>query len=240
MTRRVELTLRGSPFAGATGRGVRVAIVDSGVAVPHPHVPGVAGGIHIRAAGPGTDYADRIGHGTAVTAAIHEKAPAAALVAVRVFERTLATTADVLARAIEWAVADGAHLINVSLGSPNVAHRDRLLGAIATAQERGVFVVAARARDEDPMLPGVLPGVIGVMADASIDRETLVAETHDAGGLVLRAAPFPRPIPGLPVERNLQGVSFSVANATGFLARLREAAPDVTSSIQLQRLLLSD
>jgi hypothetical protein len=33
------------------------------------------------------------------------------------------------------------------------------------------------------------------------------------------ASPYPRPIPGVPVERNLQGTSFAVANMTGFVAR---------------------
>jgi subtilisin family serine protease len=33
------------------------------------------------------------------------------------------------------------------------------------------------------------------------------------------ASPYPRPIPGVPVERNLQGASFAVANMTGFVAR---------------------
>ena len=43
---------------------------------------------------------------------------------------------------------------------------------------------------------------------------------------VFRASPFPRPIPGVPRERNLAGVSFAVANVTGFLARAMEGAPD--------------
>jgi hypothetical protein len=44
----------------------------------------------------------------------------------------------------------------------------------------------------------------------------------DAAGpavLRLRASGYPRPIPGVPPERNLRGVSFAVANATGVIAR---------------------
>ncbi|HMA22912.1 MAG TPA: hypothetical protein VKP00_02930, partial [Gemmatimonadaceae bacterium] len=37
------------------------------------------------------------------------------------------------------------------------------------------------------------------------------------------ASPYPRPIPGVPQERNLAGVSFAVANVTGFLARAIES-----------------
>ena len=54
-----------------TGRGVRVAVIDSGVNTTHPHVGEVAGGIAIDEQGiERADYLDRLGHGTAVTAAI--------------------------------------------------------------------------------------------------------------------------------------------------------------------------
>jgi hypothetical protein len=53
-----------------------VAIIDSGVYAAHPHVGSVAGGIAIDQNGhEHDDYADRLGHGTAVAAAIREKAP---------------------------------------------------------------------------------------------------------------------------------------------------------------------
>jgi subtilisin family serine protease len=78
---------------------VSVAIVDSGVSVPHPHLPSVAGGVTIDLRGEEhEDYADRLGHGTAVAAAIHEKAPSAEIYAVRVFEENLATSVPTLVR----------------------------------------------------------------------------------------------------------------------------------------------
>ena len=72
------------------GAGVRVAVIDSGVHADHPHVGGVAGGVAIDGVGHVSgDFVDRIGHGTAVTAAIREKAPAADCYAVRVFDTRL-------------------------------------------------------------------------------------------------------------------------------------------------------
>src|SRR5690606_4243261 len=63
-------------LAGRTGRGVTVAVIDSGVHVPHPHLPAVAGAVAFDVHGdPAADVVDRLGHGTAVAAAIHEKAP---------------------------------------------------------------------------------------------------------------------------------------------------------------------
>jgi hypothetical protein len=63
-------------------------------------------------------------------------------------------------------------------------------------------------------LPGSLPGVIGVMPDPDCPRDGF--RYHDG---MFYASPYPRPIPGVSVDRNLQGVSFAVANMTGLVAR---------------------
>src|SRR5581483_12397265 len=102
----------------ATGRGVRVAVVDSGVHAAHPHVGGVAGGLAIADDGAiSPDFVDRLGHGTAVAAAIREKAPDAELVAIKVFWRGLSTDVATLVRAIDCASSQGARVINLSLGT---------------------------------------------------------------------------------------------------------------------------
>ena len=87
---------------------VRIAIVDSGVHADHPHVNGVTGGVGIDAAGAEhDDYVDRLGHGTAVTAVIREKAPGAEIFAVKVFDRELVATAEALVAACGWAARHG-------------------------------------------------------------------------------------------------------------------------------------
>ena len=53
---------------------------------------------------------------------------------------------------------------------------------------------------------------------------------------IFRASPYPRPVPGVPPERNLKGISFAVANMTGFVARVLESAPAATID-DVQRLL---
>ena len=64
------------------------------------------------------------------------------------------------------------------------------------------------------VLPGSLPGVIGVTSDPDCPRD--VFRYHDG---MFYASPYPRPIPGVPVDRNLHGTSFAVANMTGLVAR---------------------
>ena len=77
----------------ASAATVAVAVIDSGVNVPHPHLPAVAGGVAFALDGSASDdFVDRLGHGTAVAAAIHEKAPDSAIWAVKVFDDKLATS----------------------------------------------------------------------------------------------------------------------------------------------------
>ena len=220
-----RFTLDDAPFAGLTGAGVRVAVIDSGVHSANAHI-GTASinGVRIGADGDvNDDFVDRIGHGTAVAAAILEKAPGIELVAVRVFDRTLATSGEVLARAITWAAEHGARVINLSLGTSNPARAATLGAAVGDAVAAGAIVVSAREWERVRWLPGSLPNVVGVTLDTSCDRNEIVATVDDAAqALEIAASGYPRPIPGVPVERNLSGVSFAVANVTGFLARLLE------------------
>ena len=231
------LSLQDAPFAGATGDGVRVAIIDSGVTAGHPHVGAVLNGVRIGADGEDAEYSDRVGHGTAVAGAIREKVPDAELLAVRVFDRELTTTAGILARAIEWAVLHKAQIINVSLGTPNAAHAERLAAAVQLADEAGALVVAAATNAGRPVWPGALPSVVAVEAAWDVPRDVIRVGDRPDGSLLLWASAFPRPISGVPAERNLQGVSFAVANATGFLARFRQANADARSIAQVREAL---
>ena len=208
-------------FAGRTGKGVRVAVIDSGVHAAHPHIGGVAGGITIGDEIDGKNYSDIIGHGTAVMAAIKEKAPDAEYFAVRVFYTSLRTTSDLLLEAIEWSIDNRMDVINLSLGTTNPAHRERFAPLIARALAHGPILVSARDSDGTPALPGSLPGVIGVELDWDCPREMYYAKPT-ADGLTLVGSGYPRSLPGVPRTRNLHGISFAVANATGFVARACE------------------
>jgi subtilisin family serine protease len=205
---------------------VRVAIIDSGVHVGHPHVGVVAGGVAFDDDGrQHGDYVDRLGHGTAVTAAMKEKAPDAELYAVKVFDRTLGTRIDNLIKAMDWAAGEGMHIANLSLGTSKIEYESALRAAVDRAAARGLLIVSARDDDGVRWLPGSLPGVVPVQLDWTCPRDEY--RVADLDGLtVFRASGFARPIPGVPPERNLNGISFAVANMTGFLARRLATTPD--------------
>ena len=202
---------------------MRIAVVDSGVFAAHPHVGGVEQGIGIRDDGSlDEDFVDRLGHGTAVTAAIREKSPHAAIIAVKVFWRSLSTDVGSLVRGIDESLARDASVINLSLGTSNAAHRSPLQDAVQRTSARGAVIVAA-VENGTEWLPGSLDGVIPVTLEWTCPRQEYRLVTHN-GRLSIAASGYPRDIPNVPPERNLKGISFAVANASGFVARACEAA----------------
>ena len=144
------------------GRGVSIAVIDSGVNPDHPHVDRVAGGVRIDLAGDvSDDYVDRMGHGTAVFAAIQEKAPGAELHALRVFEERLRTSVRALVAAIDWAAEQQVRVVNLSLGTVREEHAEMLEAAVGRLAAVGGVVVSASEDDGRRWWPGSLPSAVG-------------------------------------------------------------------------------
>lgn len=209
------------------GKGVRVALLDSGVNAHHSHVREVAGGVHVRWREDGSlefdpDYGDVLGHGTAVAGVIRTKAPEVELYAVRVFDRELRTHAAVVAAAIRWAVEHGMQVVNISLGTERQEHRELLQEACDEACRRGVMLVAA-SEDERECFPASFAGVIAVAGDerCAWDEYFYCPDS----GVRFRAHPSPRPLPGRPQRFNLRGHSFAAAHITACVARILEERP---------------
>jgi hypothetical protein len=199
---------------------VRISVIDSGVHASHPHVNGVAGGVGItRDCREEPDFIDRLGHGTAVTAVIREKASEAEIFAVKIFHDSLATSIGPLIHAIDWSVRNEMRLINLSLGTDNPDHEPALRQALDRAAGQGIKLIAAHEDGGVRWLPGSLPGAIPVLLDWECPRDQYRMSLLPDGRTLYHASGFPRPIPGVPPERNLKGISFAVANVTGLLAR---------------------
>lgn len=208
-------------------RRVRIAVVDSGVHAAHPHLAG-AGTIELgvaiaedgaRSREPAA-FADRLGHGTAVAAAILDLAPGAALLVVKVFDRHLACPFERVLEALDVALDARPDLVNLSLGTSDPEHRGALEPRIARALELGARIVAPADAHGMPSYPGALAGVDAVVADPNLPRDR--PERRRVGTREFWfASPFPREIPGVPRTHNLHGSSFATANVTGWLARAR-------------------
>ena len=92
---------------------------------------------------------------------------------------------------------------------------------ITRVLQQGLLLVSARDVDGTPTLPGSLPGVIGVDLDWDCPRDIYYCKPA-AEGFAMIASGYPRSLPGVPRARNLHGISFAVANATGFVVRACE------------------
>lgn len=199
----------------------RIAVIDSGIHGEHPHIgtERLLPGVTIDAEGmacPGAP--DLLGHGTAVGAAILEKAPEALLLPVRLFHDQLYANALALSCAIDRCVARGdIAIINLSLGLPATGPvpPPPLVRAVERAHAAGVVLIAAGGHHDGPCWPGAMAGVIAVGLDWDCPRD---AWRIDGSGALV-ASGYPRPIPGVPPRRNLHGVSFAVAQMSGFACR---------------------
>src|SRR6202167_1607229 len=190
----------------------RIGVLGTGVCRTHPHVGKIVDGVTITVDGAMGGYEDTLGHGTAVAAIIHHLNPDADLVAVKIFDRKLATSLPVVIRAIDWCLEHDIQVINLSLGTLNPEHRSAFEDAVARTRQAGAVIVSALEMSGAAALPGSLAGVIGVM---EADEYQV---NHRYGKLVYTAPPFPRDIPGVPRDYNLKGVSFAVARVSARVA----------------------
>ena len=164
------------------GTGMVVAVLDTGVDLAHAALAGslVAGRDMISDTdtpndiGPGLAW----GHGTHVAGIVHRMAPESKILPIRVLDSQGRGNTFVLAYAIEYAVQQGADIINLSLGTD--CGSQVLNSTIQTAIAQGVVVVAAagNGNTDVPQCPASLPGVIAV---AAVDENKVRAEWSNYG-----------------------------------------------------------
>ncbi|PWC90989.1 hypothetical protein TSH100_02755 [Azospirillum sp. TSH100] len=107
---------------------------------------------------------DRIGHGSAVAAAILARAPAVELLDAQIFHDSISASPAAVAAALRWAIGCGARLATLSLGLP--ADRTVMRVAVEEALSHGLLLVAARPARGGPVWPAAYPGVIPATGDA--------------------------------------------------------------------------
>src|SRR5262249_31413931 len=110
----------------------------------------------------------------------------------------------------------GMDVINLSLGTRNQSHVPRLAALVARAAKREIAIVAPSESDGELCYPGCLDGAIPVGLDWDCPRDRFFVRNTPRGD-VFYTSGYPRPLPGVPRDRNLNGISFAVANMTGFV-----------------------
>jgi subtilisin family serine protease len=224
----------------STGRNVRVAVIDSGIDAGHPDL---AGQVQLREnfVGGSPDAAEA--HGTAVAGIIAARAgngfgiagvaPDARLLALRACwpDRAGTTRCNsfTLGKALNFAIMNGARIINLSLSGP----ADKLLETLLdVAAVRGMAVVGAvDPQRPDGGFPASWPGVIAVA------MATPGQAAAPAGALLAPGTDIPTTQPGARWGL-VTGPSYAAAHVTGLAALVAQLHPSANAA-QLRRDILT-
>jgi subtilisin family serine protease len=158
------------------GDGITVGVIDSGVDTRDPRVSkarieGFA--IELPAQGHAMlkpDFADEHGHGTEMVAAVLRVAPRARIVAVKIMGAQLRSSAELMAAGIETAARQGCHVVNLSIGTPNMGKALLLREVCAQAFDLGAIVLAAAHPTGERAYPADLPETLGVASAPECPR----------------------------------------------------------------------
>lgn len=191
-------------IGGATGQGIKVAIIDSGVDKDHPRVGGVAGAVVIEAddspegfRAVGGDHEDLVGHGTACAAIIRQLAPDAEIYSVRVLGANLRGRGSLFFSGIRWAIDNGMNVVNMSLSSKSEQWFGPLHEIADQAYYRRVMLVCAANNMPGPTYPSEFASVLSVAAREGSDPYAIAYN--------------PKP----PVEFGARGIDIDVAWSGG-------------------------
>lgn len=145
--------------AGYDGKGVKIAVLDTGVDATHPDLKGQVIGAKNFTTSP--DTTDKVGHGThvaSIAAGTGAKsggkykgvAPGAKIINGKVLDDGgFGSDSEVLA-GIEWAAAEGADVVNMSLGGGDTPAIDPLEAAVnKLSEEKGILFAIAAGNEGD-------------------------------------------------------------------------------------------
>jgi subtilisin family serine protease len=221
-------------FGRATGKGVKVAVLDSGIEAAHPAVGGLAGGVAIVAEDDAEDGfrvvenedEDQFGHGTACAGIIRSLAPQADIWSVRVLGEKLSGKGWILIEGIRWAIEHGMRVLNLSLSTGNVDYYGELHELADDAYFNDVVLVCAVNNVPGPSFPSLYSSVISVAAHEGADAETFLYNPNP---------PVEFGAPGIDIEVawkggktvRATGNSFAAPHITGLVARLLSKHPEL-------------
>jgi len=221
-------------WEGRTGRGVRVAVVDSGIDTEHPALKGkVKGSVQATPEGgqinfPPSTTGDQAGHGTACAGIITSIAPDVDLYSVKVLGPNASGSGEMFLMGVDYAIKQKMQVVNLSLGTTKRDFWGPLHELLDRAYRDRVILVAAANNLPQASSPSIFSSsLVSVVKRAGGDPFNFGYQYGDVIELVA---------PGVQVEttwpgggyRQLTGNSFACPYITGNIALMLEAHPDLT------------
>ncbi|HEY0003444.1 MAG TPA: S8 family serine peptidase [Pyrinomonadaceae bacterium] len=221
-------------WKGRTGRGVRVAVVDSGVDTNHPALEGkVQSSVEALAEGgkisfPASTSGDVAGHGTACAGIITSIAPDVELYSVKVLGPNASGSGEMFLAGLDYAIKQKMQVINLSLGTTKPQYFAPLHDLLDRAYHTGCIVVAAANNLPQPSYPSIFSSSL---VSVSKHEDTDPFKFGYRYGEVIEMV-----APGVQVRttwpgggyRQLTGNSFACPHIVGIIALILEAYPDLT------------
>ena len=220
-------------WGDSTGRGVKVAVIDSGIDADHPAIgDDVSGYVAVTQGPDGIEFdtaphSDLYGHGTACAGIIRAFAPDCELYSVRVLGSGLIGRGVIFAAGLRWAIEHGMHVCNLSLGTTKADFFGVLHELADLAYFRRVALVTAANNMPRPSFPSVYASVISVASHDEPDSERFYYNPR---------APVEFGARGIDVRVAWQdggwvtstGNSFAAPHITGIVARILGKHPSLT------------
>ncbi|HEX8294676.1 MAG TPA: S8 family serine peptidase [Chthoniobacteraceae bacterium] len=218
------------------GKGVRIAVLDSGIETSHPALAGlkliddvavVEDGMKLKVV-PGCGQ-DLYGHGTAVAGILHRAAPEAEIGSIRVLGAALSARTAIILEGARQAIDRGYHILNCSLGCGVPEHILKYKSWVDEAYLRGVHVVAACNNQDSgrPEWPGFFTSVLTVnMARTEQDGEIFYRPGHLVE-FAARGVDVEVPWAGGGIKK-VTGSSFAAPRLAGMLACLLSEVPQIS------------
>ncbi len=149
-----------------TGKGVKVAVIDSGIDLNSTMAKNVKAGIGIGWDGEKAyihnDIQDENGHGSRICQILLFNAPQIELYIAKIFEKRLLTDMKCLVAGLEWAVDKNVHIINVSLGTTSQRDLKELRNVCTIALKKKAIIVSSLSNGNRRSYPGWFSGVLCV------------------------------------------------------------------------------
>ena len=217
-------------WGGSAGRGVTVAVVDSGVDGEHPALRGrVKGGVVVveeegEIQYRGYDGLDSSGHGTACAGIIASIAPQADLLSVKVLGTGGKSTGRVFIAGIVWALQQRCKVINLSLGTTNRRYFEALHELAELAYHNDVLLVAAAENTGQRSYPASFSSLISVDYEDIRDPLHFYYKPQNRIEFVAPGVNVEAPVPGGGIMRHT-GSSFAAPHISGIAALILSKHP---------------